>query len=78
MGKVTYVCAATGKREEGSPRKLPKGWLIPPRDVSRDIEKEPMPRGTVLALSSESAWKQYWEGLVNSTLALETAGRTKE
>jgi hypothetical protein len=64
--EVTYVCAATGKQETGKPGELPTGWIIPPRDVSRDIDKEPLPHGTVLALSSEQAWKQYWNNLVNS------------
>lgn len=68
LGKdyVTYVCAATGKKENGKPTELPEGWMMPPRDVSRDIEKEPLPYGTVLALSSEAAWKKYWDDLVNS------------
>jgi hypothetical protein len=65
MEEVTFVCAVTGKQEKGKPTELPPGWLMPPRDVSRDVPKDPPPRGTVIALSSETAWKQYWQECVN-------------
>ena len=56
--KITYVCGVTGTKVEGTADSLPGGWLIPPNDVSRDIQLDAPPRGTVIAISSEEAWKR--------------------
>jgi len=37
---------------------LPSGWFIPPKDISRDVSKEPLPYGVVLAFSSEQSYKK--------------------
>ena len=65
MEEIKYICAVTGIEVQGTSESLPEGWLIPPLAVPQDIEKEPLPRGTVLALSSEDAWKE----LLRSRLA---------
>ena len=56
--RVTYVCGVIGIEVEGTSDSLPEGWLIPPHDVARDIEKDIPPRGTVICLSSEDVWRK--------------------
>lgn len=58
--KVTYKCAATGIVVEGEEGKLPSGWIIPKSDVSLDIPKEAPKFGTVIAISSEDVWKDFY------------------
>lgn len=56
--KITYVCGVTKTKVEGTTKSLPAGWLVPPNDISRDIQLDVPPHGTVIAVSSEEAWKR--------------------
>jgi hypothetical protein len=67
MTKVTYICAATSKRVVGTSEALPDGWIVPPHDISQDEALKPLPRYTVIALSSEAAWKKLFEARLNKT-----------
>lgn len=70
MVEVTYVCALTGTTTLSS-EGLPRGWVIPPRDISQDVDKPVPERYTVIAFSSEKACKEMMESrLKDSMMAL--------
>ena len=56
--KITYVCGFTGIQVVGTTEALPDGWLVPPNDVSRDIQLAIPAPGTVIAISSEDVWRR--------------------
>lgn len=53
--EVIFVCPVTETVlvKEGSD--LPEGWVMPPGHIALDEEKEILPFGVVLALSSKQA-----------------------
>ena len=69
MIEVTYVCGFTGTTVVSS-EGLPKGWVVPSSDMSQDIDKPVPERYTVIAFSSEKAYKEMakarlQEGMMN-------------
>lgn len=56
--EVTYLCGVTNKKVKGTADKLPEGWMLPPSDVSQDIEKPVPPPHTIIAISSKEAWNK--------------------
>lgn len=67
MVEVTYVCALTGTTTISS-EGLPRGWVIPPRDISQDVDKPVPERYTVIAFSSERACKEMMESRLKDSM----------
>jgi hypothetical protein len=67
MVEVTYICALTGTTTISS-EGLPRGWVIPSRDISQDVDK-PIPECyTVIAFSSEKACKEMMESRLKDSM----------
>lgn len=67
MVEVTYVCALTGTTTISS-EGLPRGWVIPPRDISQDVDKPVPERYTVIAFSNERACKEMMESRLKDSM----------